>query len=269
MNNEELDLCSQHCSKKTTMIKFAIHSTILIFTCLGMGCGQSEQGRAVEKKAVPQTAIKLVETSLDSPLTEGEVTQFLKIVQQLPDQEVPAFNKADLSLSIKEDEDFDIYVESLRHSLRSAINAEAQGTNWRQEKSLAKAFQSIGVSPEDFAKLATKITLAWSAAAVKGEVPILLTQRRLTEQLEQAEKGYRDEAATPKQQQEIIKRVQELVALNEFLLLVQNTPEGSLHTIRRTQSQLGEVLPKLDLAAQFEKFLINAPEVAQTKYTIQ
>ena len=148
------------------MIKFSFHYTLLVITFVGMGCGRSEQGRAVEKKSAPKTSIKLVETSLDSPLTEGEVTQFLEIVQRLPDQKVPVFNKAALSLSIKEDEDFDVYVESLRHSLRSAINAEAQGTNWRQERSLAKAFQLVGVSPEDFAKLATKITLAWSAAAV-------------------------------------------------------------------------------------------------------
>jgi len=250
------------------MIKFPFHSTILMITFVGMGCGQSEQDRAVEKKPVPQTTIKLVETSIDSPLTEGEVTQFLEIVQQLPDQKVPAFNKATLSLSIKEDEDFDVYVESLRLSLRSAINAEAQGTNWRQEKSLTKAFQFVGVSPEEFAKLATKITLAWSAAAVKGEVPILLTQRRITEQLEQSETDYRDEDATPEQQNEILKRVQELVALSEFLLLVQNTPEESLITIREKQIQLGEVLPELDLAAQFEEFLSDAPEVTQTRYTI-
>ncbi len=189
--------------------------------------------------------------------------QFKSIVDQLPLQQVPEFERADLGDQNGSTMNVNQYIAHLRGSYRSAIDPQKQGDAWLDDSEIAKSFESIGVDPHEFAALATKISLAWSASKVKGEFPILATQRQLKEQLEtlafDVQHPSPDESSISREQR--LSAIRESIALSEFLTLIKEVPEESVTVVRANANTLHKYLPQASLQNRFEQHHESSPSV--------
>ncbi|QDT32076.1 hypothetical protein [Thalassoglobus polymorphus] len=228
-----------------------------------VGCGSAEQGGATNSVPQPVTKVEIASIDWKSPVTQQDLEDFKAIVDQLPLQQVPEFARADLgdqngsTMNVKQ------YISHLRQSYRSAIDPQRQGDAWLEDSEVAKSFQRVNVDPHNFAALATKISLAWSASTVKGEVPILATQRRLREQLEalifDVEHPSPEESVHQREQR--LSVIRETIALSEFLTLIKEVPEESLAVVQANSDVLQHYLPQASLQNRFEKRHESSPSV--------
>lgn len=228
-----------------------------------VGCGGAEQGTGRVQTEQHAPVVELTSSPWLDPITKNDIDNFLKIIDGLPEKRVPTFARADLVMEPSEGESLDEYLTKIRGSLRSAIDPAKQGEAWLRERQIAAAFKQMQVNPTDFAQLATKMSMAWSASSVRGEIPILVTQRRLQEELEKLKAEYKnlESKKSTYQEEQWVQAIQETVALSEFLDFVQAVPQASLDTIRANSDRLSRVLPQADLSARFEKFHASSPAV--------
>lgn len=250
------------------MSKSILFPSLLLCVVVTLGCGQTEQGSEVRSSEVSQPKISLTSVSINAPLTDEEISSFFQIVERLPGKKIPTLSRADFSTQRVAGMTFESYVEGLRKSLRAAMNPDEQAVAWNSESELARRFSKSGVAAEDFAALATKVSLAWSASSVQGVMPILYTRRKLDERMQAVAIEFDALTQDDENEAEVLQRTQELVALSEFLNLMREVPAESLAVIKTNDQELAEILPRIDLATQFEKFLNDAPEVTQTQYSI-
>lgn len=230
-----------------------IHAILVTALCtVGfVGCG-TEQGSAPQTNS-EAVSIELPHGEWNSPVSTRDIDTFLKVINGLPGQDVPPFSRAQLALEPDQDESVSEFVTRLRKSLRDAIDPKRQGEEWSHDYSLAKAFQKMRIQPEDFALLATRMSMAWSANAIRGEIPMKATQRQLNERLQKLMASY--ESTNTEEEHEkrraIIVSIQETVALSEFLDFVGQVPDESLSVIQNNVQRLQKILPEGDLAEQF------------------
>lgn len=244
---------------------------LLTFSCFCFGCGTAEQGSEAQIMPVAPQAKQIVEGTWNSELTAAEIQHFLSIVEELPGSRVPEFKRADLTLQQTPGESIESYINKVRGSLNTAIDPQRQAQHWRKNPRLQQAFAEQGIAPEDFATLATKISFSWSAAAVQGEVPTLLAQRQIREQLERFKQiGSQDQAdGNLSQGAESLQLVRELLALGQFLEFVTQIPESNLQVIEQHHEDLKRVLPEVEMASQINTFLQEATSVASQERTIK
>lgn len=241
---------------------------VCVLMTLG-GCGAAEQGGGELVDAPPAIELRQTEVDWSRPLTADELKKFFLIVNELPQRQVPTFVYAETHQPAADPNRLEEYVSGLRQKYRSAIDPAWQGKQWQNDERLAMSFERLHIDPEAFASLAIRVSVASSAAAIRGEIPILATQRKLREELEKLSFELQHPApdASSLQQKQQLAAVQEIVALSEFLDLLSLVTDESLVTIRAHAKELSKYLPQDSVTARFEQYYDSTPQVIRMGQT--
>ncbi|MEW4487108.1 hypothetical protein AB1L42_03455 [Thalassoglobus sp. JC818] len=243
---------------------------LLIALVVSLGCGQAEQGGEAPA-AVSLPRVELGTQEWSTPLTAGELSAFTTIVEHLPDRSVPDFSSSSVDFRGAEEFNSDELVTFIRDEYRSALDMQALGETWCQNPELAKRFKQMGVDPELFAALATRISLAWAASSIRHEIPILATERKLGERLAHLKRRHDHPEAdmTANEKQLLMEEIEQTVAMSEFLLLLKTVPAESINQVRALSPKLKTFLPDSNASAQFENVIESSPEVMRVGHTTE
>lgn len=250
-------------------MKTSALALIVLSTLVFSGCGASEQqGQPLSSKAtVPQ--IELDGIDWKSPVTKQDLANFLAVIEHLPNQQVPPFAKIESGQQFAQHSNLQQDIDDLRRSYRSVFDPRLQGTEWKQDSKLTASFDQMQIAPEEFAALVIKISLSWSATAIRGEIPILATQRKLREQLAKLE----FELLHPLPDQSKYERdhrisaIRETVALSELLDLVSAVPDQSIAVMKANADLMKKHLPPARLKASFEQCFESSPKVIRVGHS--
>ena len=244
--------------------------SILLLVLVFQGCGQTEQG-SVTKQELLLPKIELPKQEWTSPLTQGEIQSFATIVDHLPEQNVPDIAtltqptaNPDTSSTAKK------FILSVRKNYRKALDMRALGESWERDEKLVQRFNGMNLKPEIFAALTTRISLAWAASAIRQEIPILATERKLHERLEFLAWRYdHPEIANldPSERTHLALEIEQTVALSEFLNLLKTVPKESLQVVADNSEMLQKYLPKSTAASQFEQVIESSPKVIRVGHS--
>jgi hypothetical protein len=233
------------------------------------GCGAAEQQKPRLGDQTKGPRIDLKGTNWKSPVTEQDLKNFLAVVECLPNQQVPPFAKMDLDQLFASHAYQKQDIEHLRQSYRSVFDPHLQGENWEQDSKLVTSFEQMNIVPEEFAALVTKISLAWSASAIRGEIPILATQRKLREKLVKLEFDLLHPlpGQSNYDRDHQISAIRETVALSELLDLVSDVSDQSIQVMKANEELLHQHLPPARLKAKFEQCIESSPKVIRVGHS--
>jgi len=204
--------------------------------------------------------------AIDAPLTSEEVATFLHIVKQLPDNKVPQFDAQPHGIQTQGHTPRQ-YAAQLQQHYRGAINIEQQGQQWDMAPELSSRFEELGVDPMAFCSLATRVSCAWSAQAVRQKLPIKRTQRQLNERLHYYLTRIETEPLAHEDILYLIDVMEETIALSEFLRIIESVPETSTNAVIANASELSALLPETNSVARFEQHLESTPKVMRVGHS--
>ncbi len=253
-------------------MKTLVHSLFAVGLFILAGCGSAEQGgQQVSSQTAVGPKIELDGTDWNTPVTERDLANFLAVLEHLPDHEVPSFAKLELNQQFSAGSDPRQDVENLREIFRSVFDPQLQGAEWKHDRKLVASFEQMQITPEEFAALVTKISLAWSASAIRGEIPILATQRKLREQIAKLEFELQHPlpGQSEHEREHRVSSIRDTVALSELLDLISVVPEQSIQVMRANEDLLHRHLPPARLKAKFEQCIESSPKVIQVGHSSQ
>lgn len=229
---------------------------LLLFSLLvGQGCSQTKTDSADASIPVQHTQSS-PGSGTDSFLTPHEIALFLNVVRHLPDQQPPEFVESEV-IPLKSTTNIEQAVQVTRASIRNAITAERQVTEWEQSLPLKRAFHELQVEPAEFARLMLKISCAWSAWQIRQERPLLEACEQLDARIAQLtlQAQHLPDFADPPEERELLGVLEDLVVLSEFLRLLEQVPAQSLQAVAQAQAELRRVLPESSLREEFARYL--------------
>ncbi|WP_139228273.1 hypothetical protein [Planctomicrobium piriforme] len=201
---------------------------------MATGCGTAP--------APTETHFELPRGGVETALTDRDVDTFLKLLQRLPGGQAPEFAECDLP-TLNGGPQLPQEVEELRQAMRLALLPERQVQHWQSSASLQTAFERLHVDPQAFAALTLRVSCAWSALTIPVETRTIETRRRLDLQIIELTRRLERETGTGWECSQKRQVLEELVALSEFLRLIESVPEQSLQTVAAHQTALRDVLP--------------------------
>lgn len=205
------------------------------------GCGSRQGTEPQAASADPGSAIRTKPLSI--PLTDEEVTAFLKSLEILPGGQAPPFFSSELP-RLEQGNDLESAVLQLRSSIRQAIDPEFQGRCWNDDPAKRAAFQRLRLEPGAFASLVTRISCAWCVQTLSRDIPVRQVRRQIDERAQELVRLLQRPAAevTAWEQEQLLRCLEDAVALSEFLRLLEEVPPESLQTVTRHREELRCVL---------------------------
>jgi hypothetical protein len=202
------------------------------------GCGRATPPRPSNEVV----EIFVPHTSFHTPVSQDEVALFLNVIRHLPNEKTPQF--AELLLpSLTATEDLPEQIRCMQQDFRNALQPKLQASFWKSQPDLESAFAQINVDPEAFAKLTLRISTAWTALTVAEETRSREVRLRLRMQIDQLVSEIETKRFEHDDHHQQLRVLEELVALSEFLSLLDQVPEDSLKTVERFQGELRQILP--------------------------
>ena len=237
------------------------------FAAVAAGCAD-RTAPAPARTTPPARRLSVTAKPVTEPISDQEVRTFLNIVSHLPEGQVPEFNNLGdppqlAGQPVRE------FVAELRRDYQQRLDADVQGRAWGADPFLSQTFRELEIDPAAFASLATRISVSHSALAIREKVPLAATRRDLVSRIESLISDL--EAPLPHvtdfTRRHHVGALREVVALYEFLTLLQQVPQESLQVVTEHRAPLEPLLPLAESIANFERREEFYPEVQQIGHT--
>ncbi|MBI5759534.1 MAG: hypothetical protein HZA46_13530 [Planctomycetales bacterium] len=180
------------------------------------------------------------------PLSDAEIEQFFRVIAKLPEQKMPEFapaaNEADVDLDLPAEQ----LADDFRNRFRNLFDANKQGALWAEDSAVAAAMREQHLTPSQFAALTASISCAIARVRLDSQYDVAALCERGHVELARLTSEFSlsaDAAKSSSDRDVIALRLGKIVALVEFLDLLNQVPDHNRDLVRRHASRLVVLLP--------------------------
>lgn len=217
------------------MVRYSL--PVLLMLILLTGCSRTESDESVQLKTP------------GDQLSEEELRKFLTVVENMPSQAVPEFSPESLP-----DLDYRLAPEQLtaayRERFRRLFDPSRQGTLWRKKTRISKAAKQAELSTDELAALIRSLSCAVVRHQLGPERDLTRARQDAQELLEEICESLNEVNSLSETAKNIMVRenlgirLGRVVALQEFLILLEQVPEENLELVRKFEKELSPLIPE-------------------------
>jgi hypothetical protein len=204
-------------------------------------------------------------------LADHEVTDFLTIVRDLPGGEFPEFEPGGVP-PVMADDAPEAAILVWRSAYRRSCDPSSLARSWSGDPDVQRVLSLRGYSPEQFADLVRRISLAVTAESLENRMDFAAARNEVEQQLNAMCEAIHqldfapDPALTEQERnnrrQAMMLALQDTTALGEFLSLLSEIPSNARAVAGRRRSDLAKFLPDgASAVSQFERYFESSAEV--------
>jgi hypothetical protein len=241
--------------------------TYLSLLCLTLLAGCASE--APESDAMPVADAQ--QSAELNGLADHEVTDFLTIVRDLPGGEFPEFEPDGIP-SMLAGEEPEAAILVWRVAYRQSCDPRNLARSWAGDQEIQNVLNRRGYSPEQFADLVRRISLAVTAEALEDRMDFASAQREVEEQLLEMSQAIHqfdvvpDPSLTEQEQrtrrEALMLALQDTTALSEFLKMLAEMPANAREVAQRRRADLAPHLPEEGTSvSQFERYFESDAQI--------